>query len=135
MEKDKKAILIKYGICFGVAAGIMFMVFTIKGFFSTDARGNILILIDATFVAGAMLTMFAGLLFISGEGGFLGIGFVLNRVVKSFLPMGRKDTETYAQYRERKVGKVKKNGNKCILFTGLFFLLLSVIFMIIWYNM
>lgn len=135
MEKDKKAILIKYGICFGVAVGIMFMVFTIEGFFGTDARANILLLLDATFVAGAMLTMFAGLLFISGEGGFLGIGFVLNRVVKSFLPMGRKDTETYAQYRERKVGKVKKNGDKCILFTGLFFLLLSVIFLIIWYNM
>ncbi len=135
MSNDKKTVWIKYAVCFGVAVGIMFIVFTIRGFFGNDAKANMLVLSDATFTAGALMTMFAGMLFISGEGGFLGIGYVLNRVVRSFIPMGRKNTETYAQYRERKTGKIKKPGDKCLLFTGLFFLLLAVIFTIIWYNM
>lgn len=134
MKEERKALLKKYAISFGVAIVIMFFVLAMKSFFGDDAKANIVTLSDATFTAGMLLVCFYGMMFISGEGGLLGIGFVLNRVVKSFLPMGRKDTETYAQYRERKTGKTKKPGEKCVLFTGLFFLLLSGIFIIVWYN-
>lgn len=134
MDKNKKSVLIKYAICFAVAAVIVVIVFAIKGFFTDDIRENITVLSDATFTAGALFTLTAGMLFVSGEGGLIGIGYVLSRVIKAFIPMGR-DTETYAQYREKQLAKEKKFDGKCILFTGLFFLALSVIFIIVWYQL
>ncbi len=135
MEKEKKSLLIKYGICFGVASFITFIVFWIKGFFTDSIGVNIQILSDGFFVSGILLTMFAGMLFISSEGALIGISFVLRNIVQAFMPMGRKNHEFYAQYRERKLAEkhVKSSSDHCILFTGLFFLAISVIFTVIWY--
>ncbi len=90
---------------------------------------------DAFFSSGALLMLFSGLLYVSGEGAFLGIGYALGRAIKALIPFTRKDHETYAQYRERKLGKGKKKGDGCIFFTGLLFFLISVVFVIIWYQL
>lgn len=134
MRDDNKSLLKKYLICFCVAIAILVAVFAIKGFFGDNAKQNIATLSDATFTVGILFICFYGMLFISSEGGLLGISFVLIKVARAFIPMGRKDTETYAQYRERKLSNPKKKGDACVLFTGLFFILLSVIFIVVWYN-
>ena len=91
------------------------------------------VLCDAFTVAGLLMILFAGLMFVSGEGAFLGIGYALGRAVRIFIPtIGRKD-ESYAKYRERKTGKPKPKGEGAIFFTGLFFLAIGIIFLIIWY--
>jgi hypothetical protein len=133
MEQEKKSALTKYIACFCVASLITLAVFWIKGFFTSSAAGNVQILSDGFVVSGLLLTMFAGMLFISGEGALIGISFVLRNVALAFIPMGRKNHETYAAYRERRLGKVKKAGDHCILVTGLFFLLVGIIFTVIWY--
>lgn len=134
VSKNKKSLLIKYGICLGVAMAIVIFVCAINGFFSDDIKNNIRILSDSTFTAAAMFLMFAGMLFISSEGGFLGIGYILSRVVKAWIPLGRMDVETYAKYRERKLGTEKSHSDKSVLLTGLLFLLISIIFTVIWHN-
>jgi len=53
--------------------------------------------------------------------------------VLTFIPMGRAKHEKYADYRERKLGKAKKQDNSCILVTGLFFLITGIILTLIWY--
>ncbi len=133
MEQEKKAVLTKYLTCFGIASLITFVVFWVKGFFTDDIGVNIQILSDGFFVSGFLMTAVAGLLYIGGEGGFIGIGFVLRNVIQAFIPMGRKNHEVYAKYRERKLAEKKISSEKCILVTGLFFLALSVIFTVIWY--
>ena len=134
MEKDKKSILIKYGVCFVVASAIVLFVFSLKGFFGSDTKQNIQLLHDAFFTAGALLMLFSGFQYVSGEGVFLSLGFIGSRVIKAFIP-GPKEYETYAQYRERKEGSGKKSkGKHCILLTGLFFFLLSLIFLAVWYK-
>ena len=136
MEKEKKALLIRYLICFCVASGIVLAVFAIKGFFTDNAKTNMQILHDAFFTAGILFVLFSGMLFLSSEGAFLGVGYVLGRAVKAvFLPFGRKDHETYAQYRERKLGTKKSSGGGAIFFTGLLFVIVSIIFLIIWYQL
>ncbi len=132
MEKEKKELLIKYLISFGIASLIVLFVFSLKGFFGSDAAMNIQLLSDAFFASGMFLILFAAIMYVSGEGGFLAMGFLATKVVQAFIP-GRKDHETYAQYRERKEGKTKKSADRCVLFTGLFFLLIGIIFTIIWY--
>ena len=82
---------------------IAFLVIWTKGFFTDRAAVNVQILADAFFVSGILMTLFAGMLYISGEGALLGIGFILRNVVLTFIPMGRMKHEKYADYRARKL--------------------------------
>ena len=128
-----KTSLKKYGICVGIELLIAFLVIWSKGFFAHSLAVNIQILSDAFFVSGILMTMFAGMMFVSGEGALIGIGFVLRNVVLAFIPMGRARHEVYADYRARKLGKVNKSSNRYPLVTGLSFLFIGVVFTVIWY--
>ena len=132
MKQETKVTLRNYGICFGVEALIAFLVIWSKGFFTQRAAVNLQILSDAFFVSGILMTLFAGMLYVSGEGALIGIGFVLRNVVLAFVPMGRARHEKYADYRARKISAAKKHNNSYILVTGLIFLFIGVIFTVIW---
>lgn len=134
MEQEKKSLLKKYLVCFGVASLIALAIIWIKGFFTDSVAVNIQILSDAFFVSGILLTAFAGMMYISGEGALIGIGFILKNAALTFIPNGRKKHETYRDYRERKLGETKKSADHCILVAGLVFLAIGVIFTIIWHE-
>ena len=125
--------VVKYGICVGIEVLIAFLVIWSKGFFTQSLAVNIQILSDAFFVAGILMTLFACLLYVSGEGALIGIGFVLRNVALTFIPMGRARHEKYADYRARKLGKAKEKNNRHILITGLIFLFIGIVFTAIWY--
>ena len=128
-----KATITKYAVCFGIEALIAFLVIWSKGFLVHSTAVNVQILSDAFFVAGILMTLFAGMLYVSSEGALIGIGFVLRNVVLAFIPMGRAKHELYADYRARKMSEAKKRNDSCILVTGLFFLAIGIIFTVIWY--
>ena len=132
MKQETKVTLTKYAVCFGVEALIAFLVIWSKGFFTESAAVNLQILSDAFFVSGILMTLFAGMLYVSGEGALIGIGFVLRNVVLTFIPMGRAKHERYADYRARKLSEGKKQDSSCILRTGLFFLVIGIILTVIW---
>jgi len=133
LKQETKVALKNYAICFGIEALIAFLVIWSKGFFTQSTAVNIQILSDAFFVAGILMTLFAGMMYVSGEGALLGIGFVLRNVVLAFIPMGRAKHEVYADYRARKLKEAKKHNNSYILVTGLVFLFIGIIFTAIWY--
>lgn len=136
MQQEKKSLLIKYGICFGVASLITVLVFWIRGFFTDNVGVNIQILSDGFFVSGILLLAFAGMMFISGEGALIGIGFVLRSVAQIFIPMGRRNHEFYGKYRERVLAEKKarkQESDHCALVVGLVFLAISIVFTVIWY--
>lgn len=133
MKQESKETLRKYAVCVGIEALIAFFVIWSKGFFAHSLAVNIQILADAFFVSGVLMTLFAGMLYVSGEGALVGIGFVLRNVVLAFVPMGRAKHEKYADYRERKLSKAKKQNDSCILVTGLIFLFMGILFTVIWY--
>lgn len=133
MNQETKVTFRNYAICVGIETVIAFLVIWSKGFFTDSIAVNIQILSDAFFVAGILMTLYAGMMFISGEGALIGIGFVLRNVVLSFIPMGRARHEKYADYRARKLGNAKKHNNRCILVTGLIFLFIGIVFTVIWY--
>lgn len=134
MKQETKQALTKYAICFGVEVLIAFLVIWSKGFFTPSAAVNVQILSDAFFVAGILMTLFAGMLYVSGEGALIGIGFVLRNVVLAFIPMGRAKHEFYADYRARKLSEAKDRDNRFVLWTGLFFLAIGVVLTVIWYT-
>ena len=133
MKKENKALLVKYIICFAVASLITVAVFWSKGFFGQSVADNIQIQADGYIVSGILMTLFAGMMFISGEGALIGLGFILRSVVLTFIPMGRQKHEKYADYRERKLRGMKKTKDHSILVIGLLFLIVGIIFNIIWY--
>jgi len=132
VNQETKTALRNYGICVGIEALIAFLVIWSKGFFAHSLAVNIQILADAFFVSGILMTLFAGMMYISSEGALIGIGFVLRNVVLTFIPMGRAKHEKYADYRARKLANAKKNNNRPILVTGLVFLIIGVVFTVIW---
>ncbi len=134
MKQETKETVRNYAICVGIEALIAFLVIWSKGFFTQSAAVNIQILSDAFFVSGILMTLFAGMLYVSSEGALIGIGFVLRNVVLAFVPMGREKHERYADYRARKLSKAKKNSNSYILVTGLIFLFIGIAFTVIWYT-
>ena len=133
MKQENRSSFIKYAVCVGIELVIAFLVIWSKGFFTDRAAVNLQILSDAFFVAGILMTLFAGMLYVSSEGALVGIGFVLRNVVLTFIPMGRARQERYADYRERKMREMKKNNDICILITVLFFLAVGIVFTLIWY--
>ena len=134
MKKENKTLLTKYITCFVIASLITFIVFWIKGFFTNSVAVNVQILADGFFVSGILMTLFAGMMYISSEGALIGIGFVLRNVVLAFVPMGRAKHELYADYRARKLQEAKEKAkDKCILLIGLLFLFVGIVFNVIWY--
>ena len=133
MKQESKGTLRKYAVCVGIEVLIAFFVIWSKGFFAHSLAVNIQILSDAFFVSGVLMTLFAGMLYVSGEGALVGIGFDLRNVVLAFIPMGRARHEKYADYRERKISKAKKQNDSCILVTGLIFLFIGILLTVIWY--
>ena len=134
MKQETKVTLRNYAVCVGIEILIAFLVIWSKGFFTERLAVNIQILSDAFFVSGILMTLFACMMYVSGEGALIGIGFVLRNVVLAFMPMGRARHERYADYRARKLSAAKKHNNKCILITGLVFLFIGIIFTVIWYT-
>ena len=133
VKQETKVTLRNYAICFGVEALIAFLVIWSKGFFTQSTAVNIQILSDAFFVPGILMTLFAGMMYVSGEGALIGISFVLRNVVLAFIPMGRTKHERYADYRARKLREAQKHNNSYILITGLIFLVIGIAFTVIWY--
>ena len=132
MKQETKITLRNYGICFGIEAVVAFLVIWSKGFFTDSAAVNLQILSDAFFVPGVLMTLFAGMMYISGEGALIGIGFVLRNAALTFVPMGRAKHERYADYRARKMGQVKKSGHGFILVSGLVFLFIGIVLSVVW---
>ena len=132
MKQESKEALKKYAICFAIEIVIAFLVVWSNGFFTESAAVNLQILADAFFVPGILMSLFAGMLYVSGEGALIGIGFVMRNVVLAFIPMGRARHEVYADYRARKLKEAKPRGERCILVTGLVFLFIGIALSVIW---
>ena len=132
MKQETKVTLRNYAICVGIEALIAFLVIWSKGFFTDRASVNVQILADTFFVSGILMTLFAGMMYVSGEGALIGIGFVLRNAVLAFIPMGRAKQERYADYRARKLSQAKKHNDRCILVTGLIFLFVGIVLTVIW---
>ena len=133
MKQETKETLRNYAICVGIEIVIAFLVIWSKGFFAHSAAVNIQILSDAFFVSGILMTLFACMMYVSGEGALIGISFVLRNVVLAFIPMGREKHEKYADYRARKLSQAKKHSNRYLLVTGLIFLFIGIVFTAVWY--
>ena len=68
MKQENKGLLIRYLISFGVASVLTVGVFAIQGFFTDSPAVNMQILSDGFTISGLLLTLYAGMIFVSSQG-------------------------------------------------------------------
>lgn len=135
MSKKARTRLLKYGISSAVClavAGIYVYLYPLNG---TD-KDLFMCLSNAFFLPG-ILTTFSGLLvFVSNEGVFDGVGFVLHTVVHALLPFGRfgrSGQMKYGDYVEQRRGK-NPSGYGFLILVGLVFVLIGAVFAYLYSN-
>lgn len=124
--------LIKYGGC--IAAGLLAGYAYLNGhdFFGQPLLDQYRLLSDAFMLPGFFMVAVGLLIFLSNEGAFHGVGFVLKRVGTFLLPFLLKDkAETYAEYVERKREKATK-GYGFLLICGVVFLAVAAAFAVLY---
>lgn len=115
------------------ALGLLFAVTFLwnTGLFDLPASDRYRLLSDAFLIPGFFMVGTGLLIWMSNDGMFLGVSFVLSRAVSFLLPFARLGTnENYRDYTERKSGK-KVKGYSFLFFTGVLFLAISAVFVLL----
>lgn len=128
--------LLQYGICFIISSLISLWVMNNEGLFIAKEPVDIAaILCDAFFVPGIMLTMIGALLWISTTGLFDSIGYAVQVAGHTLLPfLFKSDKKSYYDYKTEKDEK-RVRIPSFIFIVGAFFLLLSVIALMVWTSL
>ena len=126
--------LLQYGISTAVGAAIALWVMHLEGLFDVvgmSANMIFMILCDAFFVAGILLALFGALVWISTTGFFDTFGYALRTAAHLLFPFFRYDTKTFYDYKTEKEEK-RTQAKGFLVIVGLFYLILSLIFLILW---
>lgn len=138
MSEEGKKRLLRYGTTVLAGALLTAGVCALQGGFRGDMTlmDRYRLLSDMFTVPGLLLLFAAGLVLVSNNGVFDGIGFALSRTVAWLIP-GRMITykdESYKQYVARKHEKGRVTGFSCVAVTGLGFLAVGLIFLWLFYG-
>ena len=133
MSEQARNNLIKYGSC--LATGLLVAYGYLSGcdFFKLEQVDQYRLLSDAFMIPGFFMVAIGLIIFLSNEGAFHGIGFVLGKTVSFLLPFLHKQRdEKYAEYVERKSSKPTV-GYSFLFICGCLFLAVSIVFVML-YN-
>lgn len=137
--KSRKRILIEYGVCFGVILIITVIIGLMRYFFFYQKQSTfswVTFFGDIISVGGIFGVLFWALLLVSKGGAF---DMIVYGTKKFFFAIFKRDPlsglpRTYSEYVYEKRLKRGEDRFYYILFTGLFYLLLGVILLIISYQ-
>lgn len=126
--------LIQYGITTAIGAVMVYLLLVVRGFWElTTLTEKYRTLADAFTIPGVVLMLVAALVWISNEGLFNGISYAAKVVKHMFLPSKQYKHETYYDHVQSRDGKRVK-GYGFIFFTGLAFMVVAVVFIILFYQ-
>ena len=136
MSTKVKSILLRYGIAVAAGALLTLLLLDLHGYvLATEAVDRYRIMSDAFTIPGMLLVMLGCMVWIGGTGALDGIGYTLRHLASRLLPfIGGKD-ERYYDYVARKKTVRKKGGGAFLVLTGLAFLAVSVVFMVLFYQL
>lgn len=131
--KDGHKLLLKYSIT-TVAAGLFtLLLLWLRDFGSAETlEDQYRILADAFSIPGMLLILFTGLVWVSSEGAFDGLGYAFSRVGSMLIPFFKKSLEhqTYYDYKMSKKDK-RAHGYSFLFFVGLVFLAVGIVFIVL----
>lgn len=134
MSKERRNVLIRYGITTFVGAlAVCVRVFSDE-FAQSDQVNRYRILCDAFTVPGLLFILFGGLVWASNEGAFDGIRYALTRAIKMLVPFMGGKRESYGDYLERRQEKGKTKGYSFLFVVGAVFMAVALIFLALFYS-
>ena len=128
--------LLQYGICTVFGGIISYMIMDAQGLFIVwgNTTEVMLILCDAFFVPGILLTMFGALVWVAQTGFFDAIAYAFRTASHIILPFVNRDRKTFYDYKIDRAEK-RKSTPYFILVVGMGYLLVSVICLFIWMSL
>lgn len=131
MNKNLVA-LIKYGSAVIFGAIIFFITISVRNIYTQTSIKEIYRYISDGFTIPGVIILCAGVLvFLSNQGAFMGVGYVVKHAVVMLIPFIKKKNESYQEYCEKK--KAVK-GYLFLFIVGGIYLILGIIFIILYYS-
>ena len=132
MNNLKKTI-IKYASAAVIGACLCVLVLWLSGYSSELAPSEkYKILTDVFSGPGSVFIMIGCLVAVSTSGFFDMLSYGFGKAARMLIPMSKKNDETFYDYKMRK-NEDRLSGYSFIFFTGLAFLLISIVFLILFY--
>ena len=135
---NTKNTAIKYLVTTGIALLGAIVILWSRNFIAIDDLAQkFRALADAFCVPGVILMCFSGLIWVSSDGFFDGLGYAFSRVGGMFIPAYKAKHETFLDYKQKKHDKrAEKNSGSLwfVFFVGLGFFLVSLVFTLL-YNL
>ena len=129
-----KKLVTKYTIAIILGGALSTIALSLNGFFDTDvAIIQYKLLADAFSAPGIIMMLLPVLFWISGEGLFDGLTYALASLGNMLTFRGYKKQEKYYDYKMRKAEK-RMSGYWFILFVGIGFMLISCVFLALFYT-
>lgn len=132
MKKQTKTLLIKYGCSIGACLVLSLWRIFSENVLAVELREQYRVIGDSFFLYGFLCFASGMMLWLSQEGAFDGVGYVLSYAWHAILPGTQKKRESYKDYLERQRGK-DKIGFGFLIVTGLLFILISAVFTILFH--
>ena len=134
MNENLRKILLRYGMTTAVAAAVTLLLIYLFGFGeASDIADKHRILSDSFTIPGVILIMLTILAWIASEGIFDGISYAFRQAGAQLIPfLGLVPYENFYDYKEKKKKERKARGYSFLLFVGIAFLIIGVIFVILY---
>ena len=128
--------ILKYAITVTIAAGLVFAVLGINGFFlgGFNKAQFYRKLSDAFTVPGLILILLALLFLVASKGAFTGLGYALRHVLRMLMPFFIKKDISYAEYLENREHRKTVSIILCFLIIGAVFLTVGIVFIFFFYK-
>lgn len=125
-------IIIKYVIMLVIGTAMVLITFSTHDLYSTtELAKRYKIIADAFTVPGALFLLLGLLIALSNQGSLHAIGYMLKRLGLMLIPFSKKEHETYSDY---VANKESVSGYSFIVYSGLVFMAVAVVFTILFYT-
>ena len=132
-RKSLKRIIIKYSIVIAICLAIAIICLFTRNFTKAvvGTKEYYRIWADSFTIPGIIYIFLALIIFLINEGSLTALGYMGRIIVRSFTPNSKKERMNYYEYSQ---SKKKITGYSCLLWVGLAFFLVGLIFLILFYN-
>lgn len=125
-------LITKYVIMLAIGIGMVLIVFSTHNLYgTTDLAKRYKIIADAFTVPGVLFLCLGLLIALSNQGSLSAIGYMLKRLGKMLIPFSKKEHETYQDYVSK---REPVSGYSFIIYSGLVFLVIAIIYTILFYT-
>lgn len=131
-EKSIKVEIIKYAITNGIALLFVLVLLLLRDAFNeTDKQQLYNSIADSFTIPGVLLLCLAALIGLTNQGSLDAIGYMLKRFFQMLIPFSKKEHQKYADY---VASKNKVHGYSFLAWSGLVYLIIAIIFIILFYT-